>query len=510
MRSVIYCRTSLEDQSEYSLEDQEARARAYAEAQGWKVIRVYVDDGGSGQKITRRAFSQMRNELAVLGIKALIVYDLDRFMRNLRAQLDLKYELDQRGVALVSLSDNGIIDTSTPEGMMNFQVKGMVSEFQARTTGRKVRDNLQYKAKHGGWVGPVPLGYTKDAGGDLIPSPDAPVVQLIFTWYASGNHSYTSIAEDLNAAGYTTIDIHTHIRKPFGRESVRAILHNAAYLGMVQCSGVAYPGRHQPIVDQGLWERCKAIQERRTHQDGGRLFTRGDGGLLSEIAYCAHCGARMHWHISGRTGNPYYRCGRRAGYGKAMCDAAMVHAAQIEDRTRELLRILDIPPNLRDRVLFEVQRRAAVVAPKQQDRALVQRQLTRLKAAYLAGDEDLTDDVYFRERERLAKLLHEQPAAPSLSLNVAAALDLLSNISEVITTVQLPEQRAIVQQVIKTIWIEKGAIRAFTPTRHCVALVEALAVGDTVGEGCLTGFETTLPTAIPPRWIAFATPSAAQ
>lgn len=505
MRSVIYCRTSLEDQSEYSLEDQEARARAYAEAQGWQVVRVYVDDGGSGQKITRRAFSQMRNELAVLSVKALIVYDLDRFMRNLRAQLDLKYELDQRGVALVSLSDNGIIDTSTPEGMMNFQVKGMVSEFQARTTGRKVRDNLQYKARHGGWVGPVPLGYMKNAQGALVPSPDAPVIQLIFTWYASGNHSFATIAEDLNAAGYTTIDIHTHSRKVFGREAVRSILHNKAYLGMVQCSGVTYQGRHQRLVGQDIWDRCRAIQERRTTLDG-RLPTRGDGGLLSEIAYCGGCGGRMHWHISGRTGQPYYRCGRRAGYGKAACDAKMVNAAQIEDRARELLQLLAIPAHLRDRVLFEVQRRSATVAPKQHDRAVIQRQLNRLKAAYLAGDEDLTDDVYFRERERLTKLLNAQPATPTPSLGVAAALDMLSTISTAITAVQLPEQRAIVQQVFKIIWIEKGAITAFLPTRHCIALVEALAEGRTVGSGCLTGFEGTLPTVFPPRWGAFQTP----
>jgi site-specific DNA recombinase len=235
MRCVIYCRVSIEDQSAYSLADQEARARAYADAQGWQVVRVYVDDGGSGQKVTRRAFSQMRNELAVLSIKALIVYDLDRLMRNLREQLNLMHELGRLKITLVSLSDNGIIDTSTPEGMMHFQVKGMVSEFQAKTTGRKVRDNLQFKAKNGGWVGPAPLGYRRD-GGELVPSDDALLVVRIFTAYASGNHSYTSIAEELNSDG------HTIASRPFGRESIRGILHNTAYIGFVSCSGVTHQG----------------------------------------------------------------------------------------------------------------------------------------------------------------------------------------------------------------------------------------------------------------------------
>ena len=55
-------------------------------------------------------------------------------MRRLRYQIQLKDELDARHVSLISLAD-GVIDTSTPEGILRFHAKGMVNEYQANTTG---------------------------------------------------------------------------------------------------------------------------------------------------------------------------------------------------------------------------------------------------------------------------------------------------------------------------------------------------------------------------------------
>jgi site-specific DNA recombinase len=431
----------------------------------------------------------MLAELQPLGIGVVLVYDLDRAMRKLKYQLQLKDDLDALRVTLISLAD-GVIDTSTPEGILRFQAKGMVNEYQANTTARKVRDNLAYKARQGGWVGQWPIGYEKDDQGRLVPSDDAPTITLAFSLYASGNHSHTSLAEELNSRGHTIIDIHTGQRRAFGREGVRSILHNSAYIGMVQCSGVEYPGAHSPLLPLDLWERAKAVRERRTQQDGGRVFVRGVGGLLSEIAYCGNCGARMHWHISGRLRTPFYRCGRRAGYGKSACDAAMLNASQIEERTRQLLRLLVIPPHIRDAVLFEVQRRLNTSAtPAAVDHERIKRQLARLKSAYLAGDEELSDEVYFRERDRLSRQLGTAIAPPPRqALDVQAAITLLSDMPTLLSAANHEEQRAILQQVFSRLWVEKPGIKAIAPAGTFTMLIEAIADSAVFG-GCPTGFE---------------------
>src|ERR1700712_1507482 len=116
MLVAIYVRISQENPDGYSLADQEQRCRAYAEEHGWQVVKVYVDDGVSGRRWDRPALQRMLADLQPLGIGGVIVYDLDRAMRRLRYQIQLKDELDVRHVSLVSLAD-GLVDTSTPEGI---------------------------------------------------------------------------------------------------------------------------------------------------------------------------------------------------------------------------------------------------------------------------------------------------------------------------------------------------------------------------------------------------------
>jgi site-specific DNA recombinase len=518
MLIAIYCRVSTDEQAAdgYSLAAQERAGRLYAELHGHTVYQSYIDDGYSGTSEIRPALRRLLHDAAIGRFQSVVVHKLDRWARNTELLLRTVRQLDQGGIAFISVSEQ--LDFSTPAGKMLLTVLAGMGQFHSDNLATEVRKGLQEKARQGGWVGPVPLGYRKNEAGALVPSDDAQAVQLAFGLYASGNHSYTSLAEELNARGHTIIDIHTGQRRPFGREGVRGLLHNTAYIGMVQCSDVEYQGIHQPLVTYDLWERARAVRERRTQQDGGRVFTRGNGGLLTEIAYCGRCGARLHWHISGRTRTPFYRCGRRAGYGKSACDAAMINAGQIEERVRELLRLLTIPPHVRDAVLLEVQRRlsAPATTPQQADHERVRRQLQRLKAAYLAGDEELSDEVYFRERDRLSRLLGASTPAPRQTLDVQAALALLGDMPALLATATMEQQRAIVQQVFQQLWIEKPLIKAIASTGTFAMLVEAMAennerrampADEAVDGGCPTGFEISPSTVIiPPRWTAFNAP----
>jgi site-specific DNA recombinase len=326
MLVAIYVRISQENPDGYSLADQEQRCRQHAEAQGWTVARVYVDDGVSGRRWDRPALQRMLGELMSLGIGVVLVYDLDRAMRKLKYQLQLKDELDARRLTLISLAD-GVIDTSTPEGILRFQAKGMVNEYQANTTARKVRDNLAYKARQGGWVGQWPIGYTKDEQGRLIPSSDAPIVRLIFELYASGAYTDATIADELNARGCQTLDTKTGKRGRFERESVRTILRNRAYLGYVSSGGVEYAGQHEPLVSVELWAAAQALRAARTRSHGSPIMT--EAGWLSGSVWCEDCNQKLWHQKSGRRSVlRYYRC---SGINKRVCTALMARGEVLED-----------------------------------------------------------------------------------------------------------------------------------------------------------------------------------
>jgi len=130
-------------------------------------------------------------------------------------------------------------------------------------------------------------------------SADQETALLMFQMYATGNHSDLSIAEALNDRGLTILDPKTKQRRPFQKDTVRSILVNPAYIGVVRCSGKEYQGNHPPLVDRDLWDVCQAIRARRAARTGGKWATRGCGGLLSEFAFCGKCGGLLHWHRGG-------------------------------------------------------------------------------------------------------------------------------------------------------------------------------------------------------------------
>jgi DNA invertase Pin-like site-specific DNA recombinase len=251
---------------------------------GWAIgAAPYIDRAISGQKLTRPELQRMLSELKALRVTHVVVFELDRAFRNLRDQLNVHHDLTQRRVTLVSVIDS--IDTSTDEGMMHFQLKGMVSEFQAKQTGRKIRSVLKYKAGQGERLGPPPFGYSRADKG-IIPNDDAPIVVIIFERYAAGAAALGDLSADLNAEGYTFRDW-TGRRGPFLPERIRQILANRTYLG--ENNGI--PDCHEAIVSSDLWQRANAVRLKRGAVRG-RVTVRSTTteGVLSGIVRCARCG----------------------------------------------------------------------------------------------------------------------------------------------------------------------------------------------------------------------------
>jgi site-specific DNA recombinase len=387
--------------------------------------------------------------------------------------LQLKDELDARRVILISLAD-GVIDTFTPEGILRFQAKGMVNEYQANTTAGKVRDNLAYKAKQGGWVGQWPIGYEKDDQGRLVPSADAPVVVLIFELYASGTYTDATLADELNARGYQTIDTKTGRRGRFERESVRTILKNRAYLGYVSSGGVEYPGQHAPLISPQLWAAVQRIREARTRSYGATIMT--EAAWLTGFVWCEDYKQKVWHQNSGRqTAVRYYRC---SGINKRVCRAPMARAESVEDEMLAILGMLTIPSDLAAAVVE--------VAPLPPDRG-VEQKLVQLQQAYDA--EILTRAEYERKRKALLAAVRT-PLEPA-AVNKARALALLADVPMMMAAAKPCERRAVVGALFEKVWIQEREIVAVTPWADVGPVIAGVA---RVRYGCLDGVPDGLQT----------------
>ncbi len=333
MRTAIYIRVSSDEQVEgYSLDAQLRACRAYADMRGWIVVDIYADEGLSAFKDRIEDRPQLTRLLADVRaglVNAVIVHKLDRFFRRAHLLLQTVEEFERRGVILVSISEQ--IDFSTPIGRVMLANLAAFAEYYSRNLGEETRKGHREKARQGKIVGPIPVGYRKDEQGVLVPSSDAEVVVLIFQFYATGQYSYGDIAAELNRRGHRLPSVKYTTSFLYSKGSVREILRNPIYRGIVRCTGQEYPGLHTPLIDEATWQAVKQIREPRAGK-GGRVSIRPkdeQAALLTEIAYCAHCGNPMVYQPGDgveRTRH-YYQCSRRVNWRD--CSARMVSFAFI-------------------------------------------------------------------------------------------------------------------------------------------------------------------------------------
>ncbi|MCG7392647.1 recombinase family protein [Microvirga sp. ACRRW] len=133
---IGYARVSTDEQ------DPELQVRAL-KAEGCDP--VFVDIGVSG---TRKIRPELTNALNTLNEgDVLVVWKIDRLGRSLSHLIGLLNELGQRGVQFKSLQDP--IDTTTPSGMMHFQLLAVFAEFERNLISERTKAGLQVARSRG-------------------------------------------------------------------------------------------------------------------------------------------------------------------------------------------------------------------------------------------------------------------------------------------------------------------------------------------------------------------------
>ncbi len=96
---------------------------------------------------------------------------------------------------------------------------------------------------------------------------------------AGQGKSDRDIAADLNAAGYRTTG--THGSRPFSRDTVRDMLNNRFYLGLIQDGdGGWLKAKHSPLIKNKVFEEAQRMRaQNRTstheHSTGGKTVVNG-------------------------------------------------------------------------------------------------------------------------------------------------------------------------------------------------------------------------------------------
>src|SRR5712672_64646 len=282
-RCAIYTRKSSEEGLEQefnSLHAQREACEAYIKSQrheGWTCLAPHYDDGGlSGATMDRPALQQLLADIQAGKVDAVVTYKVDRLTRSLADFPKIVEIFDAKGVSFVSVTQQ--FNTTSSMGRLTLNVLLSFAQFEREVTGERIRDKIAASKKRGMWMGGVsPLGYEcRDHKLILIDS-EAETVRHIFRRYAALG-SVRLLKEELDGAGihskrWTSSGGRHWGGKPLARGALYLMLQNRIYRGEIVHKGQHYPGEHESIIDEVLWNQVQSkltanAVERRS---GGRI-----------------------------------------------------------------------------------------------------------------------------------------------------------------------------------------------------------------------------------------------
>ena len=259
LRCAIYTRKSSEeglDMEFNSLDAQREACEAYIasqKAEGWVCLRDQYDDGGfSGGTLERPALKDLIADIEDGLIDIVVVYKIDRLSRALMDFSKLVEIFDKHGVTFVSVTQS--FNTTTSMGRLTLNILLSFAQFEREVIGERIRDKVAASRKKGIWMGgPVPLGYNVKDRKLIVDPAEAETVRTIFTLYARSS-STAQVIRELDARA-----ILTKTGRPYDKTSLLKTLHNKVYRGLAVHKGTAYPGEHDAIIDETLWDEVHDV-----------------------------------------------------------------------------------------------------------------------------------------------------------------------------------------------------------------------------------------------------------
>src|SRR5712692_102367 len=229
MIAVGYVRRSKESgERTVSLEDQRERVAAYCAERGWPLVEVLVDDGVSGGR--RQRLERLAERVRSTGARAIVVYHLDRFARDLAGTLDYVRRFARRGVEL-HVVGLGRVEADTASGFILTAVEGLAAEHYRRVISEKTRDALARLRAKGRRVSRfAPYGFRLAARGRLLANPRE---QVLLGQIAAPRHrglSLRAISRTLAARG-----ILARNGRPFGPSTLLGVVRNRTVANTNPC-----------------------------------------------------------------------------------------------------------------------------------------------------------------------------------------------------------------------------------------------------------------------------------
>ena len=194
---AIYARLSnadgIDKESE-SINNQIELAKDFCNKNGFRIKKIYTDDGFTGSNFDRPGFQSLIEDIKFKRINVVITKDLSRLGRSL---LGAGYYLEDffltYGVRYIAINDNYDSIDSTSDEMV--QIKNLINDLYVKDCRKKIRQSVQRRSTTT-VMSTGAYGYNRVDGQLEIIEEQALIVKEIFLRFNSGE-SCQIIADDL-------------------------------------------------------------------------------------------------------------------------------------------------------------------------------------------------------------------------------------------------------------------------------------------------------------------------
>lgn len=482
-RAALLLRVSSDIQrQDRTIETQEQEARDYFRREGipWEEVRVYRDEGISGDVpiFDRPGGKELRRDIEAGAIGQMVVVPyVDRIAReDIRSYFELEELCERHDLALRSIAEG--LDASSEAGQIMGPLYAAFARKAKRDMLRRTQAGRRRAAAEGRWPGgPAPYGYQIDDAGRLALDPlYAPHARRVFELYASGL-SANAVARTLQEEGIPT----RPGESDWSHRRIVVMLQNPVYRGEArynwrrtrrargQLVAPTYRDASEwitipapRIVSEELWQRCEKNRTRHSNYGSHASRTYSLRGLLK----CPRCDGLYIGSVSASKSGRYYyyrhnrrtSCDVRAYLPAPDLEAAIwrqvVAAMQQPGEWLDLLHQhyeSNAEPEEAERQLAQIERQLGEIARRESLLLEVLERGTIAPALY---------DQRWQQLQRERESLHEQAATlrrgalarPQREAATRSALEeAAARTAEGVTPAM---QQEILSMLLEVIWIE--------------------------------------------------------
>lgn len=340
VKYCLYARKSTESEERQilSIDSQIKEMLQLAERENLEVVTMKRESHSAKETGQRPIFNEIIEELKLGKFNGILTWAPDRISRN-AGDLGKIVDLMDSG-ALLEIRTFGQRFGNNPNEKFLLMILGSQAKLENDNRGINVKRGLRTRVEMGLWPGVAPLGYLNQNRMDkkcqiIIDPLRAPAIKKMFEKVAferySGRKIYNWLRHELN--------FYTRGNKPLTLSGIYRILDNPFYYGVFEHpkeSGNWYTGKHEPIINQELFEKAKVQLKR------DQIVRENHEFSFTKLFTCGYCGSG----ISAEEKYKQLKDGTHARYIYYSCSRARDRNCKNkyireEELIAELLKILD-------------------------------------------------------------------------------------------------------------------------------------------------------------------------